>query len=154
MRRKSLYRIVRGAAALALVAVMAVAVACGDDDDDGDGGPGELSGGILVTFEAAGEKFKVWVTNPQAIEDILALRDGTSTATIPNGAIREGPGLADHNAPWSWHLDPEDIEMAEVAMELCDGAPWFVEEELDQFIETAGRYCPWSAALVSVEDYR
>lgn len=154
MTRKSLHRIVQGVAALALVAVMGVGVACGDGDEDGNGGPEELSGGILVTFETAGEQFKVWVTNPQAIEDILALRDGTGTATIPNGAIREGPGLADHNAPWNWHLDPEDIEMAEFTMELCDGAPWFVEEELDYFIETVGRYCPWSAELVSIEDYR
>lgn len=142
-----------GALMAVMAAVLAVA-ACGDDGGNGGKEPGELSGGILATFTAAGEEFKVWVTNPQTIDDILALRDGTSDATIPNGAIKEGPGVAGHNAPWSWHLDPQDIEMAEMTMELCDGAPGFVEEEVDYFIGTVKRYCPWDATLVDVEDYR
>src|SRR5690606_7405108 len=34
---------------------------------------GELEGGILATFEVAGEQFNVWVTNEEAIDDILAM---------------------------------------------------------------------------------
>lgn len=114
----------------------------------------ELSGGIVATFDVVGEEFSVWVTNPQTIQQILDLQRGVSNANIPNGVILRGPGKADHNEPWSWHLDPEQIEMAEVTMELCDGTPSFVEEELDYFVATVGRYCPWSARLVAMEDYR
>ena len=111
----------------------------------------ELRGGVLATFEVVGEQFQVWVTNPQTIQQILDLAAGDSTANIPNGRLLPGPGTADHNLPWNWHLDPEDMEMAEVATELCDGSPSYVEEHLDEFVETVGRYCPLSAWLVSVD---
>ncbi|MBM4429385.1 MAG: hypothetical protein FJ026_03430 [Chloroflexi bacterium] len=116
--------------------------------------PSPLAGGILATFEITGERFQVWVTNPETIQQVLDLRAGKSQANIPNGRILRGPGQGGHNAPWSWHLDPEDVHMAEMTIELCDGAPWFVESEVDYFVDTVLRYCPWSAQLVDVQDYR
>jgi len=113
-----------------------------------------LTGGLLVTFDVLGERFHVWVTNPQTIQQILDLQQGASMANIPNGRILRGPGQGAHNSPWNWHLDPEEIEMAEVTMELCDGTPSFVEEKLDYFVETVKRYCAWHAKLVEVHDYR
>lgn len=112
---------------------------------------GELQGGVLATFDVAGEQFRVWVTNPQTIQQILDLAAGNSLANIPNGRIVRGPGEADHNLPWSWHLDAEEIEMAEMTIEVCDGTPSYVEEHVDEFADTVGRYCPWSARLVSVD---
>ena len=44
--------------------------------------------------------------------------------------------------------------MAEFTIEVCDGRPSFVEENVDEFVDNVGRYCPWSAALVQVEDFR
>ncbi len=44
--------------------------------------------------------------------------------------------------------------MAEVTIELCDGTPSYVEAHLDEWIEQVGRYCPWSARLVALEDRR
>lgn len=116
--------------------------------------PSPLAGGVLATFEVTGERFQVWVTNQEAIQQILDLQAGKSPATIPNGRILRGPGQGDHNAPWGWHLDSEDIHMAEMTIELCDGAPSFVESEVDYFVDTVQRYCPWSAQLVEVKDYR
>ncbi|HET7010050.1 MAG TPA: hypothetical protein VFI11_04685, partial [Anaerolineales bacterium] len=110
----------------------------------GEGSDSELRGGVLATFDVDGERFRVWVTNPATVEQLLALRDGTSSAGIPNGRLLRGAGETNHNAPWSWHLDAEDIEMAEVTMEVCDGRPSYVEENLDEFIESVGRYCPWA----------
>jgi len=52
------------------------------------------------------------------------------------------PGRADHNATYHWHLDPQDVSMAEVAIELCDALPSYVEENVDEFVERVGRYCP------------
>jgi hypothetical protein len=65
-----------------------------------------------------------------------------------------GPGEGGHNAPWTWHLDPEDIEMAEATIELCDGAPNYVEGNLAEFTDNVLRYCPWAAQLVDLEDRR
>jgi hypothetical protein len=114
---------------------------------------GALRGGVLATFEVEGERFRVWTTNPQTIHDLRDLQQGTSTANIPNGRILRGPGRARHNAPYHWHLDPQDIDMAEVAIELCDGLPSYVEENVDEFVERVGRYCPWTAKLVKLQDF-
>lgn len=138
--------------AMGLAALLFVAGACGGATPTPE--QEALSGGIQATFDVVDDQFRVWVTNPQTIAEILNLERGASSANIPNGVILRGPGEADHNQPWSWHLDPEQIEMAEMTVEVCDGSPSFVEEELDYFVETVGRYCPWSAELVAVEDYR
>ena len=117
-----------------------------------DGGP--LKGGVLATFAVGGESFNVWVRRPEAIEDLLALQRGTSTASIPNGVLRAGAGQGSHNRPYSWHLDPDQIQMAGATIEVCDGAPSYIQAHRDEFIATVGRYCPWGARLVRVEDFR
>lgn len=133
-----------------LVLLTTVVAACGTSST---GPEEELEGGVLATFRVSGETFRVWVTNEETIRQILDLRDGESTANIPNGALHEGSGPADHNAPWTWHLDAEDIEMAELATEVCDGRPSLVEELRDHYL-TVGRFCPWGAELVAVSDLR
>jgi hypothetical protein len=140
---------------LALLALLLLMTACqpAPDEPPATATPA-LSGGVLATFTVSGETFKVWVTNPVAIDQLLAVQAGESAASIPNGRILAGPGAGDHNAPWSWHLDPEDIEMAEFTMELCDGAPNYVEDNVPEFTDTIGRYCPWAAELIALEDRR
>jgi hypothetical protein len=100
-----------------------------------------------------GERFRTWTTNPQTIQDLYELQQGTSTANIPNGRILRGAGRARHNAPYHWHLDPQDIAMAEATIELCDGLPSYVEENVDDYVENVGRYCPWAAKLVELRDF-
>ena len=107
------------------------------------------SAAIIATFAVGDETFRVRIDNPATIDQVRALERGESTAAIPNGRLLAG---ADGNEPWSWHLDSVDIEMAEVTIELCDGTPSMVEAGLDYWLNTVGRYCPWSAQLVSVED--
>ena len=112
-----------------------------------------LEGGVLATFRVSQEEFQAWVTNQETIQQIFDLRDGTSTANIPNGALREGQGQAGHNAPWTWHLDPIDIVMADLTIEVCDGRPSLVDSLLSDYL-TVGRFCPWGAELVRVQDFR
>ncbi len=112
-----------------------------------------LRGGVLATFEASGERFQAWVTDPRTMWDLSQLQRGESTANIPNGRILRGPGLAGHNAPWSWHLDPEDVVMADMTIEVCDAEPSYVEENVGEFVDNLGRYCPWDAKLVGLKNY-
>jgi hemolysin type calcium-binding protein len=116
-------------------------------------GPKALKGGVLATFEVSGERFRVWVRNPQTIRDLYRLKKGLSTASIPNGRILRGPGRAAHNVPYGWHLDPQDISMADFTTEVCDARPSYVEENLGEFVDTVGRYCPWDARLVELRNY-
>jgi len=111
-----------------------------------------LSGGILVTFDVAGEQYSIFVTNNETIEAVFAVQRGESQATIPNGLIVEGAVF--YNQPWSWHIDSEDIHMAEMTIELYDGLPSFVESELEYWLEIVHRYAPWSATIKSIEDFR
>jgi hypothetical protein len=68
-----------------------------------------------------GQRFQVWVTNPETVQQILNLQQGKSDAAIPSGRILRAPGQGAHNVRWSWHMDPEDIQMAEFTVEVCDG---------------------------------
>ncbi len=131
---------------LVLMAALAVPAAAARERRAVDG----LSGGIIAIFDVAGERFRVWVTNPQTIQQIRDLQAGQSTANIPVGRVLRGPGAGEHNAPWSWHLDPEDISMADITIEVCDARPSYVEENVDEFVDNVQRYCPWGAVLVDV----
>ena len=111
-----------------------------------------LSGGILVTFDVAGEKYSIFITNESTIEQIYAIEQGTSHATIPSGRLVNGS--VSYNEPWNWHIDSEDIHMAELTIELCDGTPSQVENNLNYWLQTVQRFCPWGAQIVKIEDFR
>lgn len=113
-----------------------------------------LRGGVLATFLVNDQQFKVWTTNPQTIRQLIDLEAGKSTSSIPNGKILRGAGVANYNAPWFWHLDPQDTEMADMTTEVCDAEPNYVQENIDEFVNVVGRYCPWDASLLSLIDYR
>jgi hypothetical protein len=114
----------------------------------------ELQGGVLASFRSTNQTFKVFVTKPATIAALYALQRGEATASIPNGRILRGSGAGRHNAPYSWHLDPTDVEMADATIELCDGSPSYVEANITEYVEVIGRYCPWGATLVSLQDFR
>jgi hypothetical protein len=111
-----------------------------------------LTGGVLATFDVSGQRYSIFITNRETIEQVLALEAGQSAAAIPSGRVLRGE--VPYNKPWSWHIDPEDIHLAEITIELCDGTPSQVEANLDYWVETVQRFCPWGASLLAVEDYR
>jgi hypothetical protein len=101
--------------------------------------------GIVVTFEVnGGERFRVLLIDPvdQAIANTLL--DGGEGPDIPNGRIVRDTGV---NEGWSWSLDPNDFEFADLTTEVCDGEPSDVESRT----LTSDRYCPWSARVVEIE---
>src|SRR6185295_5365938 len=97
----------------------------------------------IATFSVAGETFRVQLVGDRQIEAARAAQAG-GPARIPNGRIVAGAGA---NRGWSWHL--EDVEFAELAIELCDGRPSDVERQGVQF--GGGRFCPWSARVVAID---
>lgn len=89
------------------------------------------------------ETFVLRVTDPETIRLAMANMNG-SNATFPIGPLRSGDG--GFNAPWSWHLDPDEVRMTEAAIEVCDGRPSYVEDHVADFPS----YCPWGARVVAV----
>lgn len=100
----------------------------------------------VATFEVAGgEQFRIELATPELVEHAKGLLAGESLAAIPNGVVVRGDSSV--NAPWSWHIDPATLEFANVTIEVCDGIPQHVEDE----IVSSDRFCPWSARVVAVE---
>jgi hypothetical protein len=132
----------RGRRIVAALAVTATIAAC---SPDGAVSPSPAAAAIIVTFEVnEGERFRVLLTDPVDLAAATRLLDGAEGPDIPNGRIVRETGV---NEGWSWSLDPEDFEFAELTTEVCDGNPSDVESgEL-----TGDRYCPWSARVVEIE---
>lgn len=100
----------------------------------------------LFRVEACGDVFHVLMRNPQSIRTAQEMI-GASDQKILTGILRRGDG--GFNAPWSWHLDPSRTGFADVTIELCDGCPDHIENDLDYWIDTVGQYCPWTTRVVS-----
>ena len=109
-----------------------------------DGSPAGPSPSAIVTFSVADERFRVSLTSDEQIAAARAARAG-GLARIPTGRIAPGTQA---NRGWSWHL--EDVAFAETTIELCDGRPSDVERQGTSF--GGGRYCPWSAKVVDIEE--
>ncbi|HHX63877.1 MAG TPA: hypothetical protein GX702_03190 [Chloroflexi bacterium] len=154
MVRVTLFRAFFRLSALCAVFLLQACALAAEPAPDAGADPTELLGGVLATFDVADERFRIWVTNPETIEQILDVYYGEVSGTFPSGRIVRGPGLAGHNAPWNWHLDPEDVAMVANAPESCDGLPSYVEANRTLFLDQIGRYCPRSAILVGVQDLR
>lgn len=91
------------------------------------------------------ETFVVRATTQEAIDGLDArLASGEEGVII--GELAAGDG--GFNDPWSWHLETGTVGTPDVATEVCDGRPSMVEEDLDYWLNTVERYCPWSAVVV------
>jgi hypothetical protein len=44
--------------------------------------------------------------------------------------------------------------MADITAEVCDAQLSFVEANVAYFVEVVGQFCPWTARLGEVEDFR
>jgi hypothetical protein len=64
-----------------------------------------------------------------------------------NGRLAAGHG--GFNLGWSWHLDPDAWNLVEASVELCDGTPSFVEEDIPYWLENVGSFCPWSSFVAA-----
>jgi hypothetical protein len=102
---------------------------------------------VIVTFRVAdSEQYKIRLTDSTDIEVARKLLDGNEAPRIPNGVvIRES---SDVNVGYSWHIDPDTVEFADVTPEVCDGLPSDVEKGLI----TSDRYCPWSAEVIAIDE--
>ena len=104
-------------------------------------------GSVVVTIRVADEEtFRVLLTEPQDIATARDLLAGREAPGIPNGKVVRGSD-GGVNEGYSWHLDPEDFEWADVTIEVCDGRP----SDVEQRIITSDRYCTWAAKVIAVD---
>ena len=88
------------------------------------------------------ETFVIKLTDPQKIQqarDILA----TGARKIVSGTIIKQPVY--YNSPWSYHMDPKSIGFVDFAIELCDAAIRYLEDNRDTAYPD---WCPWGSQLL------
>ena len=137
---------------LRLVSVLAGALlagACGSDASE----PSQLlcserTGGALITLGIRSERLTVWSTSDAFIAEAQQILDAAAPQRVPVfGRLRDG---RDCDAQWSWHVEPAAMEWADATVELCDGLPSLIESNKAYWLDTVGRYCPWSADVADV----
>lgn len=125
-----------------LSGILLIASACGSDAPTSSG---ELRGSVFEV-RVGNESFRVQVTSAPTIAAMRArMQSGTLGVLI--GSLAAGDGGV--NAPYGWHLDPETVAVADVAVEVCDGRPSDVQGNLGYWLGTVRSYCPWGARIVS-----
>lgn len=100
---------------------------------------------LIATYAVEGEQFNVVTVDPIISRKLMDIWQEFSDPLIPIGRLHRGPGASDHNAPWSWHMNP--LDLTENATEVCDGKPSDIENNLDYWIGTVKAFCPWAATL-------
>ena len=96
-----------------------------------------------ATVQVSGETYRIALTTPELVAAAEAAKAGVGRR-IPNGRIVMG---TDVNTGWTWHV--EDVQFADVTIELCDGRPSDVERDGTRF--GGGRFCPWGAIVTAIE---
>jgi hypothetical protein len=141
MMGSGVIEMVRAVKALVVAGVALGGLAASACDSESPTAP---STGAVVTFNVSGETFRVLLTTAEQVAAARAAQNG-GPARIPNGRLASG---AQVNTGWTWHL--EEVTFAEFTIELCDGRPSDVEREGVRY--GGGRYCPWGAMIVRIEE--
>jgi hypothetical protein len=112
---------------------------------------------VAETDPVHGDSYVLPLTDPQDVADaraLIAQGPASGIGPIVSAHIVAGTdGLnRDYRNPakpaWSWHVDRFD-GFAEAAIELCDGWPGYVEEDVQRWIQnTAGAICFWDYTVV------
>lgn len=109
--------------------------------------PSEIQGKSFILETANGDKFKVYATDPEAIQLLIDNYYGLNNMFVMGRLVIGDGGF---NSPWSWHLDPGHVTMAEFAIELCDGTPSEVEHNLPYWLFQVETFCPWSSKVIEI----
>ena len=123
-----------------LLILVAFVAACGDSNAPESGGT------ATFVIQVSGEQFRARVTDAAQIVN-LRQRLAAGTTGVLSGTLVEGSG--GFNTGWGWHLDPETVHAADMAIEVCDGRPSMVEADLDYWIDSVKQFCPWGARVIA-----
>ena len=124
----------------------------GDDTGDtgGDVACADRVQGAEITITITGETFTFWSEDDAFIDEAIDHRDNDTTRVAFFDRVIEG---ADCDDQWGFHVDDE-MEWADLAIELCDGRPSDVDADLDYWIGSVVSWCPWGPDVTTVDDRR
>jgi hypothetical protein len=109
--------------------------------------PPEIQGKSFILQTDDGDKFMAYASNPEAIQFLTDNYYGLNNMFVSGRLVIGNGGF---NSTWSWHLDPDDVSMTEFAIELCDGTPSEVENNLPYWLFQVETFCPWSSKVIEI----
>jgi uncharacterized protein (TIGR03437 family) len=105
---------------------------------------------FVMGVQPRNDLFVIKLTDPVKIQrarDILSGKESPTTH-IRGRIVKQA---VPWNPPWSFHFDPQSVGFFDLAIEVCDGSPGYVES----FLADAGGaflpgniWCPWSSRLL------
>ncbi len=132
-----------GAAALILV-LLAASCESGTDSPIIPPGPRTFVFGMHNIPDAQGQ-FLAATSDAAVLQKLaaqLALPAADRNLHI-SGPIERGTGS--DNLSWHWRFVESRWDMVEVSIELCDGTPEMVEQDVDKWVQDVGVFCPWNS---------
>jgi hypothetical protein len=109
------------------------------------------TGGAFISFAVGDESLRVWSTNDAFIDAAIANMASDTRQNAVFGTILAG---ADCEPEHAWHLDPEDMSFADFSVEVCDGRPSDLDNDLAYWMDTVMQYCPWGPMITAIDDRR
>lgn len=95
-----------------------------------------------VGFPPEDLTFTIMLTGTARIQEARDIVNGVQKLKVRvMGSIIKTPAF--YNPHWSYHLDPASIEFFEVAVEVCDAHPQYVEEHLEEVCGSFLPHCVW-----------
>jgi len=95
-----------------------------------------------VGFPPEDWTFTIMLTDTARIQEARDIISGVQTEKVRvMGTIIKAPAF--YNPHWSYHLDPASIEFFEVAVEVCDAHPQYVEQHLEEACRAFLPGCVW-----------
>jgi hypothetical protein len=103
-------------------------------------------GGALFRVDVSGESFHVSMVDEAVIAEAERRIQEEDGVAIVIGALARGDG--GFNQPWSWHMLPMTVQVADISIEVCDGRPSMVDADLDYWVDTVKQFCPAGGRLM------
>lgn len=121
-----------------------------DDDDIDDDECPLPNNGMLAVWGIGSEEFRTHVITEEQFQQLIELFEGVRQGH-PMGVVWYGE---EYNCGWSWHIVPISVQIVELSMEICDGLPSMIEQDVEYWVENVRVYCPWGATLSILWDCR
>lgn len=99
--------------------------------------------------DVTGANFVIEITNPATIREAREIV-ASGDRKIVIGRIIKTTAL--YNPTWDFHYNPDTVQFADAAIEVCDATTPYVQDHLD---EAGGAFlpglywCPWSGRLTN-----
>lgn len=140
-------------AAAAGVLALATLLAC--DSDTVVGLPGGAVEVMLAFDGFPQDTLRIAITDTAAIRMAREYVTTKQGPRLPIGRILRGAGI---DPRYPFHFEPASVQFADVAMEVCDGAPMRTDSAVVEFMRgatglanpTSATWCPWAAYPIEV----